>query len=74
MKIIKRNPHTENIHQREPGRQSMLVEKVLRVKQGAPQRYIGEDGLPVPPFAVYNSGGGTPVNLIEFICTLQEEL
>ena len=51
-----------------------ITEGVLRVMQGAPQRCTGEDGLPVPPFAVYNIGGGTPVNLSEFIRTLQEEL
>jgi nucleoside-diphosphate-sugar epimerase len=51
-----------------------ITEGVLRVMRGAPQRRTGEDGLPVPPFAVYNIGGGTPVNLIEFIRTLQEEL
>ena len=51
-----------------------VTESVLRVMQGAPQRRTGEDGLPVPPFAVYNIGSGTPVNMMEFILTLQEEL
>ena len=51
-----------------------IVEGVLRVMQGAPEKATGEDGLPVPPYAVYNIGGGTPVNLLDFIKTLQEEL
>lgn len=51
-----------------------IVEGVLRVIQGAPDKRIGEDGLPVPPYAVYNIGGGTPENLLDYIQTLQEEL
>lgn len=51
-----------------------IVEGVLRVMQGAPERAVGEDGLPVPPYAVYNIGGGTPENLLDYITTLQEEL
>ena len=51
-----------------------IVEGILRVMQGAPRRLRGEDGLPVPPYAVYNIGGGTPENLLEYISTLQEEL
>ena len=51
-----------------------IVEGVLRVMQGAPERARGEDGLPVPPYAVYNIGGGTPENLLDYIQTLQEEL
>ena len=51
-----------------------IVEGILRVMQGAPQRHPGEDGLPVPPYAVYNIGGGTPENLLDYISTLQEEL
>ena len=51
-----------------------IVEGVLRVMQGAPQKQTGEDGLPLPPYAVYNIGGGTPENLLEYIQTLQEEL
>lgn len=51
-----------------------IVEGVLRVMQGAPARGIGEDGLPIPPYAVYNIGGGQPENLLDFISTLQEEL
>ena len=51
-----------------------IVEGVLRVMQGAPKKATGEDGLPLPPYAVYNIGGGTPENLLDFISTLQEEL
>ncbi len=51
-----------------------IVEGVYRVIQGAPERKTGEDGLPVPPYAVYNIGGGQPENLLDYISTLQEEL
>lgn len=51
-----------------------IVEGVMRVMQGAPQKITGEDGLPLPPYAVYNIGGGTPENLLDYISTLQEEL
>lgn len=51
-----------------------IVEGVIRVMQGAPEKKNGEDGLPVPPYAVYNIGGGTPENLLDYITTLQEEL
>ena len=51
-----------------------IVEGVYRVMQGAPEKKNGEDGLPVPPYAVYNIGGGQPENLLDFISTLQEEL
>ena len=51
-----------------------IVEGVLRVMRGAPERATGEDGLPVPPYAVYNIGGGTPENLLDYVQTLQEEL
>ena len=51
-----------------------IVEGILRVMRGAPKREAGEDGLPLPPYALYNIGGGTPVNLMEFVRTLQEEL
>ena len=51
-----------------------IVEGILRVMQGAPDKKTGEDGLPLPPYALYNIGGGTPVNLMEFVRTLQEEL
>ena len=51
-----------------------IVEGVVRVMRGAPVRAVGEDGLPVPPYAVYNIGGGTPENLLDYISTLQEEL
>ena len=51
-----------------------IVEGVYRVMQGAPAKETGSDGLPLPPYAVYNIGGGTPENLLEFIKVLQEEL
>ncbi len=51
-----------------------IVEGILRVMQGAPAKETGADGLPVPPYAVYNIGGGQPENLLDFITTLQEEL
>ena len=51
-----------------------IVEGVLRVMQGAPEKKNGEDGLPIPPYAVYNIGGGQPENLLDYISTLQEEL
>lgn len=51
-----------------------IVEGVFRVIQGAPEKKLGEDGLPLPPYAVYNIGGGQPENLLDFISTLQEEL
>lgn len=51
-----------------------IVEGVYRVMQGAPEKSVGEDGLPVPPYAVYNIGGGQPENLLDYISVLQEEL
>ena len=51
-----------------------IVEGVYRVMQGAPEKKNGEDGLPLPPYAVYNIGGGQPENLLDYISTLQEEL
>ena len=51
-----------------------IVEGVYRVMQGAPSRATGADGLPIPPYAVYNIGGGQPENLLDYIRTLQEEL
>ena len=51
-----------------------IVEGVVRVMQGAPKKATGEDGLPIPPYAVYNIGGGQPEKLLDFISTLQEEL
>ena len=51
-----------------------IVEGIIRVMQGAPARKKGEDGLPVPPYAVYNIGGGQPENLLDFVQILQEEL
>ena len=51
-----------------------IVEGVVRVMQGPPEKKNGEDGLPIPPYAVYNIGGGTPENLLDDVNTLQEEL
>ena len=51
-----------------------IVEGIVRVMAGAPMRQAGADGLPVPPYAVYNIGGGQPENLLDYIRTLQEEL
>ena len=51
-----------------------IVEGVWRVMQGAPQRTLGDDGLPIPPASVYNIGGGHPENLLDFVTTLQQEL
>ena len=51
-----------------------IVEGVVRVMQGAPERKNGEDGLPVPPYAIYNIGNQNPENLLDFVRILQEEL
>ena len=51
-----------------------IVEGIVRVMAGAPERKTGDDGLPIPPYAVYNIGGGQPENLLDFVQTLQEEL
>lgn len=51
-----------------------IVEGVKRVMQGAPERKTGEDGLPVPPYAVYNIGNQNPENLLDFVDILQQEL
>lgn len=51
-----------------------IVEGVVRVMGGAPEKKNGEDGLPIPPYSVYNIGGGQPENLLDYIKTLQEEL
>ena len=51
-----------------------IVEGIVRVMAGAPERKNGEDGLPIPPYAVYNIGGGQPENLLDFVNILQEEL
>ena len=51
-----------------------IVEGIVRVMQGAPERKKGEDGLPIPPYAIYNIGGGQPENLLDFVTILQEEL
>lgn len=51
-----------------------IVEGVVRVMKKAPARSVGEDGLPVPPYAVYNIGNNQPENLLDFVNILQEEL
>lgn len=51
-----------------------IVEGVYRVMQGAPKRQTGEDGLPIPPYALYNIGNNSPENLLDFVQILQEEL
>ena len=51
-----------------------IVEGILRVMKGAPAKKIGEDGLPVPPYAVYNIGNNQPENLLDFVDILQQEL
>lgn len=51
-----------------------IVEGVKRVMKGAPEEAVGEDGLPIPPYAVYNIGNSNPENLLDFVTILQEEL
>ena len=51
-----------------------IVEGVIRVMQKAPDKLDGEDGLPLPPYKVYNIGNSNPENLLEFVTILQEEL
>ncbi len=51
-----------------------IVEGVVRVMQKAPEKQMGEDGLPLPPYAVYNIGNSSPENLLDFVTILQEEL
>ena len=51
-----------------------IVEGVIRVMQGAPEKQMGEDGLPIPPYAVYNIGNNQPENLLTFVDILQQEL
>lgn len=51
-----------------------IVEGVIRVMMKAPQMQVGEDGLPIPPYAVYNIGNSNPENLLEFVDILQQEL
>lgn len=51
-----------------------IVEGVVRVMQHAPEKQTGEDGLPVPPYKVYNIGNNNPENLLDFVTILQEEL
>lgn len=51
-----------------------IVEGVVRVMQGAPEKKTGKDGLPIPPYAVYNIGNQNPENLLDFVDILQQEL
>ena len=51
-----------------------IVEGVYRVMMKAPEKQVGEDGLPVPPYKVYNIGNSSPENLLDFVTILQEEL
>lgn len=51
-----------------------IVEGVIRVMQHAPEKETGEDGLPIPPYKVYNIGNNSPENLLDFVTILQEEL
>lgn len=51
-----------------------IVEGLVRIMQGAPEKKNGEDGLPIPPYAVYNIGNNQPENLLDFVQILQEEL
>ena len=51
-----------------------IVEGVVRIMQHAPEKQNGEDGLPIPPYRVYNIGNNHPENLLDFVTTLQEEL
>lgn len=51
-----------------------IVEGIVRVMKGSPEQRNGEDGLPIPPYAIYNIGNSNPVNLLDFVTILQEEL
>lgn len=51
-----------------------IVEGIIRVMQHAPEKRVGEDGLPIPPYKVYNIGNSHPENLLDFVTILQEEL
>ena len=51
-----------------------IVEGVIRVMQHAPERHMGEDGLPIPPYKIYNIGNNNPENLLDFVQILQDEL
>ena len=51
-----------------------IVEGIIRIMQGAPIKKVGKDGLPLPPYAVYNIGNSNPENLLDFVQILQEEL
>lgn len=51
-----------------------IIEGIMRVMQHAPEKKTGDDGLPIPPYKVYNIGNNTPENLLDFVSILQEEL
>ena len=57
-----------------PNSDRNIVEGVVRVLQHAPEREMGKDGLPIPPYKVYNIGNNNPENLLDFVQILQEEL
>jgi len=51
-----------------------IVEGIVRIMQHAPEKAVGDDGLPIPPYKVYNIGNNSPENLLDFVTILQEEL
>ena len=51
-----------------------IVEGMVRIIQHAPEKKNGDDGLPIPPYKVYNIGNNSPENLLDFVTILQEEL
>lgn len=51
-----------------------IIEGVIRVMKGSPERSLGDDGLPIPPYSIYNIGNNQPENLLDFVNILQEEL
>ena len=51
-----------------------IIEGVIRVMQYAPEKVLGEDGLPIPPYSIFNIGNNQPENLLDFVTILQEEL
>ena len=60
--------------QRQLRRRVVLFAGVMLVMQSAPEKKIGDDGLPLPPYALYNIGNNHPENLLDFVRILQEEL
>ena len=72
LKIHEQKPEYSNYVDKVKARD--IVEGIIRVMKKAPDKKIGEDGLPIPPYALYNIGGGTPENLLDFVQILSEEL